>query len=136
MKKILFLALITMLFSNAFATNLPTDDQGNGEYIYFKIVEVTGTTMAIDVYENSVVDEFCNFLKRKDIAASVSLWCAFMPTNPVCIAYGVTMAACQAYGAVRLYIEGDFSNAIIETINASTKVYKMSKVDLTEYKIE
>lgn len=136
MKKLLLFSIMAMLVSNALATNLNTEDPENNEYICFKIVEVTGTTMAIDVYENSVVDEFCNFLKRKDIAASVSLWCAFMPNNPVCLAYGVSMAACQVYGAVRLYIEGDFNNAVIETINASTKVYKMSKIDLTEYIIE
>lgn len=136
MKKLLFLSIIAMFFSNVFATNLKFESQEGDEYIYFQIVEVSNNQMVIDVFKSSAVDDFCNFLGRKDIATSVGLWCVFMPGNPVCTAYGVAMAACTVYNAVRLYIEGDFSNAILETVSASTKIYKMSKVDSKNYKIE
>lgn len=136
--KLLLLGLFTMLTWSSFATdNLSeTKEQECDEFAYFQVLEADNSQIVVRVYENSAVDDFCNFLKRKDIAASVGLWCVFMPGNPVCTVYGVAMAACSVYGAVQLTIKGDFSNAIIETISASTKVYKMSKIDTKNYKIE
>lgn len=56
--------------------------------------------------------------------------------NVVCYVYGAVMAACAINGAVKLAIEGDFTNAILESVSAGTKVYKMSKVNTSTYKIE
>lgn len=125
-----------MFSLSAFATNPPIEQQENEDVMYVQILEANSNYIDILVYANSVVDEFCDFLSRKDISVSVGLYCAFMPENPMCWAYGVAMAACSVKGAVELYIEGDFNNAILETLSASTKVYKMSKVDSKKFKIE
>ena len=136
MKKIMILSIIAMLSLSAFATNPPTEQQESDDIMYVQVVEANSKFIDILVYANSVVDEFCDLLSRKDVSVSVGLYCAFMPENPMCWAYGVAMAACSVKGAVELYIEGDFNNAILETLSASTRVYKMSKVDSKKYKIE
>lgn len=136
MKKILVLCLMILLSLGSFATNPPIERQENDAVVYIQIVEANSKYIDILVYANSIVDEFCDLLSRKDVSVSVGLYCAFMPENPMCWTYGVAMAACSVKGAVELYIEGDFNNAILETLSASTRVYKMSKVDSKKYKIE
>ena len=136
MKKILILSIIAMLSISAFATNPPSEQQESDDVMYVQVLEANSKFIDVLVYANSVVDEFCDLLSRKDVSVSVGLYCAFMPENPMCWAYGVAMAACSVKGAVELYIEGDFNNAILETLSASTRVYKMSKVDSKKYKIE
>lgn len=136
MKKIMILSIIAMLSISAFATNPPSEQQESDDVMYVQVLEANSKFIDVLVYANSVVDEFCDLLSRKDVSVSVGLYCAFMPENPMCWAYGVAMAACSVKGAVELYIEGDFNNAILETLSASTRVYKMSKVDSKKYKIE
>ena len=133
----MILSIIAMLSISAFATNPPSGQQESDDVVYVQVLEANSKFIDVLVYANSVVvDEFCDLLSRKDVSVSVGLYCAFMPENPMCWAYGVAMAACSVKGAVELYIEGDFNNAILETLSASTRVYKMSKVDSKKYKIE
>lgn len=132
----MILSIIAMLSISAFATNPPSEQQESDDVMYVQVLEANSKFIDVLVYANSVVDEFCDLLSRKDVSVSVGLYCAFMPENPMCWAYGVAMAACSVKGAVELYIEGDFNNAILETLSASTRVYKMSKVDSKKYKIE
>ena len=137
MKKLfLLVSIISLPILSAFATETSSYRYDGNDTIYFQILEASSSRMEILVSESSVVDDFCNFLSRKDIGVSVGLWCAFMPGNPLCTVYGAAMLACSVYKAVKLTIEGDFSDAILETVSASTKVYKMTKVDSSSYKIQ
>lgn len=138
MKKILLLAGFVALFStNAFALGNSVKEQKQSDTIYFQVIESGSNYMEVLVYENSAVNDFCNFLSQKEVSVTAGLICAFVPGSaPVCTVYAAAMAACSIYEAVKLTIKGDFSNAILEWLSAGTKVYKMSKVDEKTYKIQ
>ncbi len=137
MKKIFIVILfLSFLFINANATQVARQESMN-DTIYFQILEVNNTTLELLVYATSTVSEFCDKVSSPEISVPIGLICAFTNAgNPVCYIYGAMMAACAVNEAVKLTLEGDFTRAVLSAVGAGTKVYKMSKVDFTTYKIE
>ena len=139
MKKIIFLGIVCCMILSSFKANANQVTVYNevNDTIYFQVLEVNSRTMEVLLYATSTVDEFCKVLSRKEVSVPIGLMCAFAGAgNPVCYVYGAVMAACAINGAVKLAIEGDFTNVILESVSAGTKVYKMSKVNTSTYKIE
>lgn len=120
---------------SAFATNPPTKQQENDEVISFQVLEANSSFIDILVSANKAVDNFCAYINRSDVS-TVFLICAFIPETPVCAVYEVASIACSVKGAVELYIKGDFTRAVIETLTASAKVYQMTQVNMNEFKIQ
>ena len=69
--------------------------------------------MEIIVKANKAVDDMCNYFDNSWVDKGLSVYCKFNKTSAACVAYNVTKAVCAINGAVKLYIEGDISSAII-----------------------
>ena len=53
----------------------------------------------------------------------------------VCVVYKVVKVTCHINGAVRLLIEGDWSNGIRQSLIGATEVYQLTKVGSDEYEL-
>ena len=135
MKK-LFLVLVAICLSTfSYANN--ANDESESFMVEISITEVSSgsSMMEIIVKANSVVDEMCNYFDDSYVDKALSLYCKFNKTSAVCTAYNITKGVCAINGAIKLYIEGDISSAILRAVDGASKLYSVSKLSRSEYEI-
>ena len=91
--------------------------------------------MEILVYANSAVDDMCNYFNGSWADLGLTVYCSLGGDIYTCTAYKVIQAACTVNGAVKLYIEGDIGGALKKAVQGATKIYTISKISRTEFKI-
>lgn len=135
MKKILLYSLFFFCFSLiASAENKQSDNF---------VVEITNIektvkgTYAIEllVKANEAVDQACDWFNGSWADVGLTVYCTFNKASYVCTAYKIVKGACHVNGAVKLMIEGDWNNAIKQSVIQASKIYKFTKHNSKEYEI-
>lgn len=131
MKRIGIIIIGLLVSLNAFST--PTETQIEKQN---QSSEYSGASMMeMLVYANSAVDDMCNYFNGSWVDVGLTVYCSLGGDIYTCTAYKIIQAACTVNGAVKLYIEGDIEGALKRAIQGTTKIYTISKISRTEFKI-
>lgn len=129
MRKLIVFIVFSMLGSiNVFAGNNIVSSELSHETQDNKIIEVL-------VEANAALDDVCDYFNGSWVDTGLKIYCTFNKTSAVCVVYKVVKVTCHINGAVRLLIEGDWSNGIRQSLIGATEVYQLTKVGRDEYEL-
>lgn len=87
------------------------------------------------VEANAAVDDLCEYFNGSWADTGLKIYCMFNKASVVCTAYKIVKVTCAVNGAVRLMIEGDWNNAIKQSLVSSAEIYTLTKLSRDSFQL-
>lgn len=125
MKKIIFTLMMILCTSSFSFAQTSTENYSSNDLLAY--TPPASSAIEILVEANDAVYDLCNYFNGSWADTGLTLYCVFNKTSTVCLVYYAAKATCYFSEVFKLYIEGDFNNALKRTLTTAADVYKLTK---------